>query len=85
MIDFAKTPPYSYPRGAADEVFCTGTAVVVSPVGSVTYKGTKYQFGEPGVVGPIGQQMYTKLTDLQFERSDDPYGWVVEVEGTEHL
>jgi len=69
----------------ADEVFCTGTAVVVSPVGSVTYKGTKYQFGEPGVVGPIGQQMYTKLTDLQFERSDDPYGWVVEVEGTEHL
>ncbi|MCH99756.1 branched-chain-amino-acid aminotransferase 5 chloroplastic-like, partial [Trifolium medium] len=26
----------------ADEVFCTGTAVVVSPVGSVTYHGKKY-------------------------------------------
>lgn len=26
----------------ADEVFCTGTAVVVSPVGSVTYLGKKY-------------------------------------------
>lgn len=26
----------------ADEVFCTGTAVVVSPVGSVTYLGNKY-------------------------------------------
>lgn len=26
----------------ADEVFCTGTAVVVSPVGSITYLGKKY-------------------------------------------
>lgn len=25
----------------ADEVFCTGTAVVVVPVGSITYKGDK--------------------------------------------
>ncbi len=25
----------------ADEVFCTGTAVVVSPVGSITYKGER--------------------------------------------
>eukprot|EP00894_Picocystis_sp_ML_P004216 jgi/Pico_ML_1/54733/g604.t2 len=28
----------------ADEVFTTGTAVVVSAVGSITYKGTKTQF-----------------------------------------
>lgn len=26
----------------ADEVFCTGTAVVVSPVGSITYLGKRY-------------------------------------------
>lgn len=25
----------------ADEVFCTGTAVVVSPVGSITYHGKR--------------------------------------------
>ena len=25
----------------ADEVFCTGTAVVVSPVGSITYQGKR--------------------------------------------
>lgn len=25
----------------ADEVFCTGTAVVVSPVGSITYLGKR--------------------------------------------
>lgn len=28
----------------ADEVFCTGTAVVVSPVGSITYLGERWQF-----------------------------------------
>lgn len=27
----------------ADEVFCTGTAVVVSPVGSITYRGKRYK------------------------------------------
>jgi branched-chain amino acid aminotransferase len=26
----------------ADEVFCTGTAVVVSPVGSITFMGNRY-------------------------------------------
>jgi len=25
----------------ADEVFCTGTAVMVSPVGSITYRGSE--------------------------------------------
>jgi len=35
----------------ADEVFTSGTAVVVSPVGSLTHKGQKTQFGKPGVPG----------------------------------
>lgn len=35
----------------ADEVFTSGTAVVVSPVGSLTHKGKKVQFGKPGVPG----------------------------------
>lgn len=28
----------------ADEVFCTGTAVVVSPVGSITHQGRRYTY-----------------------------------------
>jgi len=36
---------------AADEVFTSGTAVVVSPVGSLTHKGKKTQYGKPGVPG----------------------------------
>lgn len=58
----------------ADEVFCTGTAVVVSPVGSIKYRGdtTTYQGGE---VGPTAQQLYTALTDLQMGRAPDMLGW----------
>ncbi|KAL6648958.1 hypothetical protein ACP70R_013182 [Stipagrostis hirtigluma subsp. patula] len=32
----------------ADEVFCTGTAVVVSPVGSITYMGKSGRIWQPG-------------------------------------
>lgn len=35
----------------ADEVFTSGTAVVVSPVGSLTHQGKKVQYGEAGVGG----------------------------------
>lgn len=35
----------------ADEVFTCGTAVVLSPVGSMTFKGEKTQYGEAGVPG----------------------------------
>ncbi len=38
----------------ADEVFTTGTAVVVSPVGSLTHKGVRRQYGKEGESGMCG-------------------------------
>eukprot|EP00192_Tetraselmis_astigmatica_P012806 CAMPEP_0117660908 /NCGR_PEP_ID=MMETSP0804-20121206/7238_1 /TAXON_ID=1074897 /ORGANISM="Tetraselmis astigmatica, Strain CCMP880" /LENGTH=404 /DNA_ID=CAMNT_0005467707 /DNA_START=62 /DNA_END=1276 /DNA_ORIENTATION=+ len=63
----------------ADEVFTTGTAVVLCAVGSLTYNGTRKQFGTPGSPTPVALQLYTALTDLQDQKADDPYGWVVPV------
>lgn len=63
----------------ADEVFTSGTAVVVSPVGSLTHKGRKTQFGEPGVPGPVATELYGALTDVQQEKVKDSYGWVFPV------
>lgn len=60
----------------ADEVFTSGTAVVLSTVGSLTYKGKKREYGEKGIATPIGLQLYTSLTRLQNESVDDPYGWI---------
>lgn len=59
----------------ADEVFCTGTAVVVVPVGSVTHAGARVVFAGGGV-GPVSQELYTALTDVQSERAPDTLGWL---------
>ncbi|XP_010279225.1 PREDICTED: branched-chain-amino-acid aminotransferase 3, chloroplastic-like [Nelumbo nucifera] len=62
----------------ADEVFCTGTAVVVSPVGSITYLGERVSYGKTGV-GAVSQQLYSSLTSLQMGLSEDKMGWTVEL------
>lgn len=60
----------------ADEVFCTGTAVVVSPVGSITYMGKRVEYGNKGV-GMVSQQLYSALTNLQMGLSEDRMGWTM--------
>jgi len=62
----------------ADEIFTTGTAVVVSSVGSVTYKGVKKVYNG-GAVGPVTLELYDQLTGLQTERYEDKFGWVYPV------
>lgn len=68
----------------ADECFCTGTAVVVAPVGSITYKGKKAQFCD-GKTGPVTQAMYDELTGIQQGRIPDERGWNVKVPKDFHL
>lgn len=62
----------------ADEVFCTGTAVVVSPVGSITYLDKRITYGNDGV-GRVSQQLYSALTSLQMGLAEDKMGWIVEL------
>ncbi|GAB2283060.1 Branched-chain-amino-acid aminotransferase, mitochondrial [Dionaea muscipula] len=62
----------------ADEVFCTGTAVVVSPVGSITYLGERVTYCDGGI-GAVSQQLYTALTRLQMGLVEDKMGWIVEI------
>ena len=63
----------------ADELFTTGTAVVVCSVGSLTYRGNRKQYTAPGEPGPVALEMYTSLTDIQTEKTADPAKWIVEV------
>ncbi|CAI9758460.1 unnamed protein product [Fraxinus pennsylvanica] len=60
----------------ADEVFCTGTAVVISPVGSITYQGKRVSYGRDGV-GLVSQQLYSALTSLQMGLTEDNMDWIV--------
>ncbi|KAK1268600.1 hypothetical protein QJS04_geneDACA022101 [Acorus gramineus] len=61
---------------AADEVFCTGTAVVVAPVGSITHLGKRVHYK----VGELSQKLYTSLTGIQMGLLEEKMGWTVEVE-----
>uniref|UniRef100_A0A0E0KAW8 Branched-chain-amino-acid aminotransferase n=1 Tax=Oryza punctata TaxID=4537 RepID=A0A0E0KAW8_ORYPU len=62
----------------ADEVFCTGTAVVVAPVSSVTYQGHRYEFrtGQD----TLSQTLHTTLTSIQMGLAEDKKGWTVAID-----
>lgn len=60
--------------GKITEVFGCGTAVVISPVGQFGYKEQTHRVGD-GEVGPVAKALYKALTDIQFGRVEDKYGW----------
>ncbi|XP_020276984.1 branched-chain-amino-acid aminotransferase 5, chloroplastic-like [Asparagus officinalis] len=62
----------------ADEVFCTGTAIGVSPVGSITYQEQRFEYK----TGPdtVTQKLYKSLTAIQTGVVEDKMGWTVNVD-----
>ena len=64
--------------GTVSEVFGSGTAAVVSPVGLLNYKGQNHTVGD-GQTGPVVRKLFEQLTAIQYGRESDPFGWVVEV------
>lgn len=61
-------------EGTLTEAFGTGTAAVVSPVGSLFYDGERVQVGNGGI-GAATQKLYNTLTGIQRGTLPDPYGW----------
>ena len=64
--------------GKLTEIFGSGTAAVISPVGELKYGDQILAIGG-GKVGPIAQKFYSAITDIQYGVSPDPLGWVVPV------
>ncbi len=65
-------------NGTLDEIFGTGTAAVVSPVGSFGYLGKDYTVGDGGM-GKITKYVYDELTGIQTGVKPDEFGWVERV------
>lgn len=61
-------------NGSLEEAFGSGTAAVVSPIGSLAYKGEVFTVSG-GKIGPVTQDLYDTLTGIQWGRVQDPYGW----------
>lgn len=62
-------------NGKLKECFGTGTAAVISPVGSLFYKGENYQING-GKTGPYAQALFDEITDIQYGEREDRYGWI---------
>lgn len=61
------------------EAGACGTAAVISPISSITYKGKKHVFYSLTEVGPITKKLYDTLVAIQFGDMKAPAGWMVEV------
>ncbi len=66
-------------EGALEEVFGTGTAAVISPVGHLRYEDHVFQIKDGGI-GEISQKLYDTITGIQLGKVKDELGWVVVVE-----
>ena len=62
----------------ADEVFCTGTAVSVTPIAEITSDDSVSTING-NKIGNITLTLNTELTDIQKEIKDDPFGWLIQV------
>ncbi len=65
--------------GHLNEVFGTGTAAVISPVGELMWEGETVIINN-GEIGPISHLVYDTITGIQSGKLEDEYGWVTVVE-----
>ncbi|MBE6984056.1 MAG: branched-chain amino acid aminotransferase [Ruminococcaceae bacterium] len=60
--------------GSLQEIFASGTAAVISPIGWLNYKGEDYTVADTKV-GPIAQKLYDNLYGIQTGKVEDDMGW----------
>jgi branched-chain amino acid aminotransferase len=65
-------------RGTLKEVWGTGTAAVISPVGELAYKGRRIVING-GRIGELTQRLYDAIVGIQYATAPDPRGWTVPV------
>lgn len=68
----------AHKQGTLQEVWGTGTAAVISPVGELVYEGAKMVINK-GEIGPLTQKLYDAIVAVQYAQAPDPHGWTVEV------
>jgi branched-chain amino acid aminotransferase len=64
--------------GKLEEIFGTGTAAVISPIGEIKIGDEKIMINN-GEIGQVAKWLYDTLTGIQWGRLPDPYGWTIEV------
>ena len=69
----------AYKKGELKEMFASGTAAIVSPVGELLYKGDNMIINN-NEIGPIAKEMYDTIYGIQTGKVEDFMNWTVPVE-----
>jgi branched-chain amino acid aminotransferase len=62
--------------GRLNEIFGSGTAAVISPVGELKYGDKVLTIGQ-GKVGPVANRLFESIKSIQYGLAEDPMEWVV--------
>ncbi len=65
-------------KGLLQEVFGTGTAAVISPVGELLYQ-EHHMIINQNEIGPVAQDLYQTITDIQWGRIEGPSNWSIKI------
>ncbi len=69
----------AYDEGRLSEVFASGTAAVISPVGELGWMNRSIVIND-AKIGSLSQKLYDTLSGMQLGKVQDKFGWTVEVE-----
>lgn len=69
----------AHKSGKLSEVFATGTAAVVSPVGEISWDGDVIKIND-GKIGSVAQKMYDTIISIQYGKTPDTHGWIVKID-----
>lgn len=69
----------TYKKGEPLEIFGTGTAAVISSLSKLKYKDLLMKFNDEEA-GELGTKLYKAITDIQYGRVEDKYGWLKYIE-----
>ena len=65
----------AHDSGKLKEVFGSGTAAVVSPVGELKFNEKNITVGD-GKVGPVALRLFDAITDIQYGKTKNTMGWI---------
>jgi branched-chain amino acid aminotransferase len=65
----------AHASGHLKEIFGSGTAAVISPVGELKYGDTIITVGD-GQVGPLAHRFFEAIQDIQYGAIEGPAGWI---------
>lgn len=65
----------AHENGRLKEIFGSGTAASISPVGMIHYGDRTIEIGG-GAVGPVADKFFKAINDIQYGKAEAPDGWI---------